>query len=78
MTMNFQLIYESSNGDRWLIGRQVEEPRVFVRHEPNRASGGAPANFNLMEFLAQQQGPEHEALIHIIADLLAERYSDDH
>ena len=28
-------IYRSSNGDRWLLARDPETGRVFVRHEPN-------------------------------------------
>jgi hypothetical protein len=27
-------IYRSSNGDRWLLARDPETGRVFVRHEP--------------------------------------------
>jgi hypothetical protein len=33
-------IYRSSNGDRWLLARDPETGRVFVRHEPNLPSGG--------------------------------------
>jgi hypothetical protein len=28
-------LYSSSNGDRWLLCRDRDTDRVFVRHEPN-------------------------------------------
>jgi len=37
-------IYRSSNGDRWLLARDPETGRVFVRHEPNLPSGGLVAD----------------------------------
>ena len=77
MSTATELLYESENGDRWFIGSDVAEPRVFVRHEPNKASGGQPANFGLMEFLAQQQGPQHEALLSLLSRLIAERLEPD-
>jgi hypothetical protein len=33
-------IYRSANGDRWLLARDPDTGRVFVRHEPNLPSGG--------------------------------------
>src|SRR6266702_3322075 len=33
-------IYCSANGDRWLLARDPNAGRVFVRHEPNLPSGG--------------------------------------
>ena len=77
MSRSIELLYESSNGDRWFIGSEETESGVFVRHEPNEASGGQPANFGLMEFLAQQQGPQHEAFIALITRLIAERLEPD-
>ena len=39
-------IYRSSNGDRWLLARDPETGRVFVRHEPNLPSGGQVADID--------------------------------
>ena len=39
-------IYRSSNGDRWLLARDPETGRVFVRHEPNLPSGGQVADIS--------------------------------
>jgi hypothetical protein len=40
-------IYRSPNGDRWLLARDPETGRVFVRHEPNLPSGGQVANIEI-------------------------------
>jgi hypothetical protein len=55
--------YRSSNGDQWYL---VEEPgteRMFVRHQPNRASGGQASVMEVAEFLSEGHGPQHEALL---------------
>lgn len=75
--MYLRSMYESSNGDKWLLGRVSGEPAVFIRHEPNASSGGRPANFGLLEFLAQQQGPQHEALLQLLSRLIDEYLNDD-
>ena len=64
-----KLLYSSSNGDTWFL---VEEfGRIFVRHEPNRASGGRASVIELCDFLLQQpRGPQHEALHRLIGTLL--------
>jgi hypothetical protein len=52
-------IYRSSNGDRWLLARDPETGRVFVRHEPNLPSGGEVADIEIGAFLlAAGNGPE--------------------
>jgi hypothetical protein len=54
-------LYASANGDRWLLACDPGSGRVFVRHEPNAASGGRTAEFEIGEFLARGgHGPEHQ------------------
>ena len=43
-------IYRSSNGDRWLLARDPDSGRVFVRHEPNLPSGGQVADIEIGAF----------------------------
>ena len=51
-------LYASSNGDRWLLAHEPGSGRVFVRHEPNLASGGRAAEFEIGDFLTRGgQGP---------------------
>ncbi|MCB4823597.1 hypothetical protein [Roseicella aerolata] len=66
-------LYASSNGDRWFLARDPGSGRVFVRHEPNAASGGRKAEFEIGEFLARGgQGPEHQALLRLIGSLVGD------
>ncbi|KAA5612283.1 hypothetical protein F1189_10295 [Rhodovastum atsumiense] len=63
-------LYESSSGDRWLLVSAPDTGRVFVRHEPNAASGGRSIEVGIGDFLARGgQGPEHQALLHLIGSL---------
>jgi hypothetical protein len=63
-------LYRSPNGDRWLLGHDPAGARVFVRHEPNPASGGSPIDIDIGEFLARDaRHPQHEALLRLIATL---------
>ena len=60
-------IYRSSNGDRWRLISNAETSRRFVRHEPNRASGGQVTETPVEDFFAVDgPGPEYEALRRII------------
>ncbi len=46
-------------GDRWLLARDPDTGRVFVRHEPNLPSGGQVADIEIGAFLiASGNGPE--------------------
>ena len=57
-------IYRSPNGDRWLLARDPETGRVFVRHEPNLPSGGQVADIEIGAFLiAAGNGPEKQELL---------------
>jgi hypothetical protein len=52
MAIQFREIYRSApNGDRWLLVRNTETGRVFVRHEPNLPLGGQPADSEVGAFL---------------------------
>ena len=75
--MHLRSLYESSNGDRWFLGRRDGEAGIFIRHEPNAGSGGRPANFGLLEFMAQQRGPQHDAVLKLLSRLVAD-YLNDH
>jgi hypothetical protein len=63
MAIRFREIYRSApNGDRWLLVRNTETGRVFVRHEPNLPSGGQPADIEVGAFLvAVGNGPESKS-----------------
>ena len=63
-------IYRSSNGDRWLLARNPDIGRVFVRHEPNLPSGGQVADIEIGAFLiAAGNGPEKLELLRLILTL---------
>jgi hypothetical protein len=56
-------IDHSANGDRWLLARDPDTGRAFVRHEPNLPSGGQVADFDIGTFLiAAGSGPEKQEL----------------
>jgi hypothetical protein len=66
-------LYRSPNGDRWLLGRDRDGLRVFVRHEPNASSGGRPTDIDIGAFLAgDARHPQHEALLRLIGTLAQE------
>src|SRR5262249_31182803 len=63
-------IYRSPNGDRWLLARDPDIGRVFVRHEPNLPSGGQVADIEIGAFLiAAGNGPEKQELLRLIGTL---------
>ena len=63
-------LYSSPNGDSWYLCRD-SRGKILVSHEPNTASGGRPSLIELGTFLAtKNQGPEHQALRHLIGTLL--------
>jgi hypothetical protein len=65
--------YESSNGDRWLVVRDGESGDIFVRHEPNAASGGRPADTEFASFMDRySETPQAKALRELIDRLRAE------
>ena len=65
------LIYASSNGDRWFLCVGEEPADVFIYHEPNDPSGGAPSRIKLSTFLAPGRGsPERLMLLRLIGSLV--------
>jgi hypothetical protein len=59
------------NGDRWLLARDPDTDRVFVRHEPNLPSGGQVADIEIGAFLiAAGKGPEKQELLRLIGTLV--------
>jgi hypothetical protein len=50
---------------------------VFVRHEPNAASGGRPTELEIREFLVRGgRGPEHQELLRLIGTLVDDTPAD--
>ena len=56
----------SSNGDRWLLGRDAATQEVFVLHMGNQPSGGHQTRASVQDFLNMSSGPEREALIALL------------
>jgi hypothetical protein len=64
-------LYSSPNGDRWLLAREPESGRVFVRHIPNEPSGGKTTDIDIGAFLCERSyGPQHMELLRLIGTLV--------
>jgi hypothetical protein len=64
----------SSNGDRWLLGRDRDSGAAYVLHQANPPSGGARTRVEIAEFLDPARlAPEHRALLVTIGTLVSER-----
>ena len=64
-------LYRSPEGDTWFLGREPEDGRAFVIHQPNGPSGGRLTPIELGAFLnAETKGPEHQALLRLIGTLV--------
>jgi hypothetical protein len=71
MAIHTRELYRSENGDRWLLIRDSESGRVFVRHEANLASGGQVADIEIGAFITGVgQGPEKQELLRLIGTLV--------
>lgn len=71
MTSRTRLLYRSSNGDCWQLVRDDGSDRVFVRHEPNVASGGRASEIEIAAFLTRGgHAPEQRALLRLIGTLV--------
>jgi hypothetical protein len=81
MTIRTRTLYQSSSGDRWSLGHETDTERVFVRHEPNRASGGQTGDVTVGDFLnCSGNGPEKQELLRLIGsltDAVATRAADN-
>jgi hypothetical protein len=60
------VIYLSSNSDQWYLVQEPGSEQMFVRHQPNRASGGRSSLTDVNEFLSEGLGPQHEALLRLL------------
>lgn len=68
-----RLLYSSENGDRWYLVRDPDSDRVFVRHEPNAASGGLASEIEISDFLIhKRRSPEHIELLRLIGSLVVD------
>jgi len=63
-------LYRSPNGDSWFLGREPGDGRAVIIHQPNGPPGGRLSHIELGEFLRQGNGPEHQALLRLIATLV--------
>jgi hypothetical protein len=64
-------LYRSSNGDCWYLGREPQNGRTFIIHQPGGPPGGRLSHIKLGAFLsAGANGPEHQALLRLIATLV--------
>ena len=71
MSAEARELYRSANGDRWSLVRDPGSGRVFVRHEPNAASGGRASDIGVGDFLVRGgHGPEHQELLRLIGTLV--------
>jgi hypothetical protein len=71
-------LHSSLNGDRWLLCRDTETDRVFVRHKPNAPSGGQVSDLDIGVFLTRGPlNPEHQALLRLMATLVDDRATLD-
>lgn len=62
-----EIFYRSSNGDLRYLIREPDSDRLKVRHLPNRASGGQSTIVEVSKFLCDGRGPQHEALLRLLA-----------
>jgi hypothetical protein len=68
-----ELYRSAPNGDRWSLVREAGSQRVFIEHQPNVSSGGRASHIEIGDFLMHGGGPEHQALLRLIATLVEER-----
>jgi hypothetical protein len=62
-------LYGSPNGDRWLLCKDATG-RVFIVHQANLPSGGHVMRIEVADFLSRGQGPEQQALLHLLGTLV--------
>jgi len=73
MPIQTRHLYNSPNGDCWVLCRDPDTERVFVRHEPNAPSGGQASEFEIGAFLSRRPlNPEHQALLGLIGTLVSQ------
>jgi hypothetical protein len=69
--MTERVLYESSNGDLWVLARDPASKFPAVKHQPNVSSGGQISYTDIGKFLRNgASGPEHLALLKLIGTVL--------
>ena len=74
--MTGKVFYRSSNGDQWYLVQEPGAEKMYVRHQPNRASGGQSSLMELADFLPEGHDPQHEALLHVLGKAEVLRNAD--
>jgi hypothetical protein len=78
MSDEFREFAASSNGDRWLLGRDHGSAVAYVLHQANQPSGGARTRIEIIDFLERGRiAPEHYALLLLIGTLVRQEGTDD-
>ncbi|WIM10036.1 hypothetical protein [Enhydrobacter sp.] len=78
MSIQTRELYRSANGDRWCLAHDPAVACVFVRHEPNLASGGKISDIDIGAFLSRSgQGPEKQELLRLIGSLVGDSKARD-
>jgi hypothetical protein len=72
MTFGTRQLYRSPNGDRWHLVSESDSGAVFIKHQPNAASGGRTSHTEIADFLKGGHGPEHQALLRLIGTLVGQ------
>jgi hypothetical protein len=72
MAFGTRELYRSPNGDRWHLVSESDSGSVFVKHQPNAASGGRTSRVEVADFLREGHGPEHQALLRLIGTLIGQ------
>lgn len=73
MSIQSRKLYDSANGDCWYLVHDSANACVFVRHEPNIASGGKISDTDIGTFLSRGgQGPEKQELLRLVGSLVDE------
>ena len=67
MPVNERELYKSANGDRWCLVRDSRSGQVFVKHQPNAASGG-----HLVSSASRRLAPGEDAEL-VVVQAVAER-----
>jgi len=76
MGLETRELYSSTNGDKWLLARELDSGRVLVRHIPNMPSGGRTTDIEVGAFLCERSyRPQHMELLRLIGTLV-EKPSD--
>jgi hypothetical protein len=69
--MTERVLYQSSNGDTWLLTRDPASKMPAAKHQPNVGSGGQISYTDIGKFLRDgANGPEHQALLKLIGTLI--------